>query len=216
LRKLFPLPLCENLFQALSFDGQPRPGRPGHLLREFQQILSHDHKDTPTETVLKSFSRCLPVGTLLPSPVAIGIMGLAGRFFRVVFDSKGGVWPTWDCVTLAKSGQSASRGRDPAQIIQARRLAQTSAAQLLDINQPRVSALVNYNLAGFSVERLLHFLKCAESRCRDRDQQEATSRKTARIVMTEARATTESRPNANSLNNKYLTSLRLAATKLSR
>ena len=44
------------------------------------------------------------------------------------------------------------------QIIQARRLSQTAAARLLDINQPKISALVNYHLDGFSVERLLDFL----------------------------------------------------------
>lgn len=38
------------------------------------------------------------------------------------------------------------------------RLSQTAAAHRLGINQPKVSALVNYRLEGFSVERLLHFL----------------------------------------------------------
>ena len=41
------------------------------------------------------------------------------------------------------------------QIIQERRLSQAAAARLLDINQPKISALVNYHLDGFSVERLL-------------------------------------------------------------
>ncbi len=40
----------------------------------------------------------------------------------------------------------------------ARRLSQTAAARLLDINQPKISALVNYRLDGFSVERLMRFL----------------------------------------------------------
>jgi predicted XRE-type DNA-binding protein len=44
------------------------------------------------------------------------------------------------------------------QIIEAQRLSQTDAARLLAINQPKVSALVNYRLEGFSVERLMHFL----------------------------------------------------------
>jgi predicted XRE-type DNA-binding protein len=37
-------------------------------------------------------------------------------------------------------------------------LSQTAAAEILQINQPNISALVNYRLSGFSVERLIHFL----------------------------------------------------------
>ena len=45
-------------------------------------------------------------------------------------------------------------------IIDARRLSQIAAAALLKINQPKVSALKNYKLDGFSVERLMTFLLC--------------------------------------------------------
>jgi len=44
------------------------------------------------------------------------------------------------------------------QIIEKMKLSQTAAAELLHINQPKISALVNYRLSGFSVERLIHFL----------------------------------------------------------
>ena len=44
------------------------------------------------------------------------------------------------------------------QIIEKRHLTQAAAAELLGINQPKVSALLNYKLAGFSVERLMTFL----------------------------------------------------------
>lgn len=44
------------------------------------------------------------------------------------------------------------------QIIRERRLSQTAAARLLEVSQPKVSALANYQLEGFSVERLMHFL----------------------------------------------------------
>jgi predicted XRE-type DNA-binding protein len=40
----------------------------------------------------------------------------------------------------------------------ARRLKQASAASALGINQPKVSALQNYKLVGFSVERLMGYL----------------------------------------------------------
>jgi predicted XRE-type DNA-binding protein len=44
------------------------------------------------------------------------------------------------------------------QIIQKRRLSQSAAAQALKVNQPKISALTNYRLDGFSVERLMNFL----------------------------------------------------------
>lgn len=43
-------------------------------------------------------------------------------------------------------------------ILERRRLTQAEAARALGINQPKISALANYRLDGFSVERLLHFL----------------------------------------------------------
>jgi predicted XRE-type DNA-binding protein len=44
------------------------------------------------------------------------------------------------------------------QQIEARSLSQFAVAELLRINQPKVSALQNYKLDGFSVERLMTFL----------------------------------------------------------
>lgn len=44
------------------------------------------------------------------------------------------------------------------QQLSARRLTQAAAAARLSINQPKVSALKNYRLEGFSVERLMGFL----------------------------------------------------------
>ena len=44
------------------------------------------------------------------------------------------------------------------QQVEARRLSQVAVAELLSINQPKVSALQNYKLDGFSVERLMTFL----------------------------------------------------------
>jgi predicted XRE-type DNA-binding protein len=39
------------------------------------------------------------------------------------------------------------------QIIESRRLSQIAAARRLKINQPKISALSNYRIDGFSVER---------------------------------------------------------------
>jgi predicted XRE-type DNA-binding protein len=44
------------------------------------------------------------------------------------------------------------------QIVKRRRLTQAAAAKLLGINQPKVSALANYKLEGFSIERLMTLL----------------------------------------------------------
>jgi len=43
-------------------------------------------------------------------------------------------------------------------IVQSQRRSQTATACMLGINQSKISALVNYRLDGFSVERPLHFL----------------------------------------------------------
>lgn len=44
------------------------------------------------------------------------------------------------------------------QILENAHLSQAAAAEQLGINQPKISALANYRLAGFSVERLMNFL----------------------------------------------------------
>jgi predicted XRE-type DNA-binding protein len=44
------------------------------------------------------------------------------------------------------------------QIIKQKNSSQASAADALKINQPKISALANYRLDGFSVERLMNFL----------------------------------------------------------
>jgi predicted XRE-type DNA-binding protein len=44
------------------------------------------------------------------------------------------------------------------QIIESQRLSQSAAARRLKINQPKISALLNFRLEGFSVERLINFL----------------------------------------------------------
>jgi predicted XRE-type DNA-binding protein len=43
-------------------------------------------------------------------------------------------------------------------ILRARKLRQVDAAKLLGVPQPKISALMNYRLDGFSVEKLMEFL----------------------------------------------------------
>ena len=44
------------------------------------------------------------------------------------------------------------------QLLEGRKLSQAEAAKVLGVSQPKVSALRNYKLAGFSVERLMNLL----------------------------------------------------------
>lgn len=71
-------------------------------------------------------------------------------------------------------------------IIQTRHLSQTAAAGLLEINQPKVSALANYRLDGFSVERLMHFLNALDRDVEIVIRRKPKSRKSARILVTAA------------------------------
>jgi predicted XRE-type DNA-binding protein len=66
-------------------------------------------------------------------------------------------------------------------LIAEQRLTQAGAAKLLNIKQPKVSALANYKLDGFSVERLMTFLTALD---RDVDiviRRKPRSRRAARI-----------------------------------
>ena len=65
------------------------------------------------------------------------------------------------------------------------RLPQAQAAERLGVNQPKVSALRNYRLEGFSVERLMGFLN-ALGRDVEIVIRPARSRRAARIHVTAA------------------------------
>jgi len=54
--------------------------------------------------------------------------------------------------TKARLGAAINR------IVERRGLYQAEVATALEINQPKVSALLHYKLEGFSVERLMRFL----------------------------------------------------------
>jgi predicted XRE-type DNA-binding protein len=48
------------------------------------------------------------------------------------------------------------------QVLDAARLSQAEAAKVLGVTQPKVSALRNYKLSGFSVERLMNLLTAVD------------------------------------------------------
>jgi predicted XRE-type DNA-binding protein len=77
---------------------------------------------------------------------------------RSVIDSSGNVFADMGLPDAAELGTKVRLGAAICAVVQRRRLTQAEAAQLLGINQPKVSALLHYHMAGFSVERLMNFL----------------------------------------------------------
>lgn len=72
------------------------------------------------------------------------------------------------------------------QLIEERKLPQAEAAKLLGLTQPKVSALHNYKLAGFSVERLLNLLTALGQDIEIVIRQKPRSRRAARISVVAA------------------------------
>jgi predicted XRE-type DNA-binding protein len=71
-------------------------------------------------------------------------------------------------------------------VIAARRLTQTAAAARLGLNQPKVSALRNYKLEGFSVERLMTLLNALDQDVEIVIRKKPRSRPAARISVVAA------------------------------
>ena len=72
------------------------------------------------------------------------------------------------------------------QLLADRQLSQAEAAKVLGVNQPKVSALRNYKLAGFSVERLMNLLTALDQDIEIVIRKKPRSRKTARISVVAA------------------------------
>jgi len=71
-------------------------------------------------------------------------------------------------------------------ILHHQRLSQAKAARRLHINQPKVSALSNYRLDGFSVERLMNFLTALDRDVEIIVRKKPASRRSAKILVTAA------------------------------
>lgn len=72
------------------------------------------------------------------------------------------------------------------QVLDRRGVTQTAAGRLLGLNQPKVSALRNYKLAGFSVERLMTLLTVLDQDVEIVVRQKPRSRASARISVVAA------------------------------
>jgi len=105
-----------------------------------------------------------------------------------------------DAITRGTSNVFADLGYDDADerqtklrlanaingVIARRRLTQVSAAEKLAVNQPKISALANYKLDGFSVERLMTFLTALDQDVEIVIKQKPRSRSVGRISVVAA------------------------------
>ena len=72
------------------------------------------------------------------------------------------------------------------EIIRRRRLTQIRAAELLGVSQPKVSALMNAKLDGFSIERLIGFLNALDRDVEIVVTKKPKTRSMARVSVTTA------------------------------
>jgi predicted XRE-type DNA-binding protein len=108
------------------------------------------------------------------------------RNSEIVVQTSGNVFAD---LGLKDAGEKQTRVRLAVainQIIRAHHLSQIAAARLLEVNQPKISALANYQLAGFSVERLMRFLNALDRDVEIVIRKKPRSRRSARIVVAEA------------------------------
>lgn len=105
---------------------------------------------------------------------------------RVVTPSSGNVFADLGFVDAEERQTKVRLAFAINQILERRKLPQTKGARLLGINQPKISALSNYRLEGFSVERLMHFLTALDQDVEIVIRTKGNSRREARIVVTAA------------------------------
>ena len=72
------------------------------------------------------------------------------------------------------------------EIIRSQQLSQAVAARRLHVNQPKISALLNYQLQGFSMERLMNFLTRLDRDINIVIRRKQRSQKAGRILVTAA------------------------------
>ena len=73
-------------------------------------------------------------------------------------ESSGNVFADLGVEEANEALAKAELARRISNLITERGLTQTEAARILGVDQPKVSALTRCRLAGFSLDRLLHFL----------------------------------------------------------
>lgn len=107
-----------------------------------------------------------------------------GRHDEAVVPSSGNVFSDLGLRDAVEKKTKVQLALAIRQIVQSRHLSQVAAGRVLGINQPKISALVNYRLEGFSVERLMHFLNALDRDVEIVIRKKPRSRRSARIVVT--------------------------------
>ncbi len=79
---------------------------------------------------------------------------------KQIVASSGNVFADLGLPDAAELDTKTRLGAAICQLEGRRNLNQIDVASRLGVNQPKVSALLNYKLEGFSVERLMNFLVC--------------------------------------------------------
>jgi predicted XRE-type DNA-binding protein len=83
---------------------------------------------------------------------------MAKKLIERVIPSSGNVFADMGLPDAPELDTKARLGAAICNIVESRRLSQAEVAEVLGVNQPKVSALLHYKLDGFSVERLMRFL----------------------------------------------------------
>ncbi len=124
-------------------------------------------------------------------------MGKAANRAERIVPSSGNVFADLGLPDAAELDTKVRLAAAINQSLAARKLTQASAASLLGVNQPKVSALKNFRIDGFSVERLMTFLTALGSdiEIRIKAPRGVTS-KPGRIVVAEERREMSNRGHA--------------------
>lgn len=98
-----------------------------------------------------------------------------------IYESSGNVFADLDLPEPEEALAKAELARGIGRIIKSRRLSQAQAAEVLGLDQPKVSALLRGKLSGFSTDRLLRFLNALDRDVEIVIKRKPRSRKQAEI-----------------------------------
>ena len=105
---------------------------------------------------------------------------------RTVMRSSGNVFADLGLPNAEEEKTKVRLAFEINRIIENRRLSQIAAARRLKINQPKISALSNYRIDGFSVERLMNFLTALDRNVDIVIRPKPKSKRAGRILVTTA------------------------------
>jgi predicted XRE-type DNA-binding protein len=102
---------------------------------------------------------------------------------KTIMPSSGNVFADLGLPNAEERLAKAELARQVSTIIREHRLTQSAAAGILGIDQPKVSALIAGRLAGFSLERLAHFLTLLGKDVDIVIREKPAGRETGRIIV---------------------------------